>query len=224
MPRWFTLPPIVALAVLTSCLNGSTTETPATTETGPYSVVATDLKDSTSAPAATILLVRAHVTHDGAAIPLTAVKFTVAAGSGLLSVDSTATDTLGFATVLWTLGDTAKKLNTLAIASGDGVDTLHVIAVAGPASYLLPVSGTPADTPVGTPVTIQVRATDRPGNPVFGTTVFWTNSGGTLSSASSVTDANGVAQITFTSNQAGAFTVSAVLPETASRDFQVTVH
>jgi hypothetical protein len=33
-----------------------------------------------------------------------------------------------------------------------------------------------------------------------------------------------VARVTFTSSQIGAFTVSAVLPETASRDFQIAVH
>src|SRR5689334_22450359 len=138
MPRWFT--PIVALVALTSCLNGSSTEVAQTPQTGPYSTVTADLKDSSAAPAATVLLIRAHVTHSGTAIPAAPVKFTVATGSGLLSVDSTSTDTLGVATVLWTLGDTAAKLNTLAILSGDGVDSVHVIAVAGPPSYLVPVS------------------------------------------------------------------------------------
>jgi protocatechuate 3,4-dioxygenase beta subunit len=151
------------------------------------------------------------------------VKFTVATGHGLLSVDSTATDTLGVATVLWTLGDTAAKVNTLAIVSGDGVDSLHVVTVAGPPSYLVPVSATSTDAAVGTPVSVQVRATDRPGNPAVGATVFWVATGGTLSSASSVADASGVARVTFTSNQAGSFTISAVIPETASRDFQITV-
>jgi len=76
----------------------------------------------------------------------------------------------------------------------------------------------------GTPLTIQVRVTDRPGNPVAGATVFWTTTGGTLGSPSSVSDATGIARATFTSAQPGGFTVSAVLPETDTRDFSITVH
>ena len=224
MPRWFRLPSIVSLVALTSCLGHSTTEAGQAPQTGPYATVSTDVKDASSAPAASVLTVRAHVTHDGTAIAGAPVKFTVAAGRGLLSIDSTATDTLGVATVLWTLGDTASEVNSLAIVSGDGIDTLHVAAVAGSPSYLVPLSATASDVAVGTPLTLQVRATDRPGNPVTGTRVFWVASGGTLSSASSVSDASGIARVTFTSTQTGSFTVSAVLPETATRDFQITVH
>lgn len=223
MQRWFT--PLVALGALTSCLGGSSTEAASSpADTSPYAAISTELKDSSSAPAATVLIVRAHVTHAGTAIPGATVTFSVAAGNGLLSADSTATDTLGIATVQWTLGGDAAQTNTLAILSGDATDTLHVIAVAGSPSYLVPVSATSNDVALGTPVSIQVRATDRPGNPVVGATVFWQASAGALSSASSVTDGTGVARVTFTSSQAGSFTVTAVLPESATRDFQITVH
>ena len=224
MQRRLTPVAFVALVPIASCLGGSSNEVAPPVTTGPYSAVTTELKDSTSAPAASIILVRAHVTHNGTAIPAAAVKFSVAAGHGLLSVDSTATDTLGVATVLWTLGDTASRLNTLSIVSGDGADSLHVVAVVGSPSYLVPVSASSSDVATGTPLTIQVRVTDRPGNAVAGATVFWTTSGGALGSPSSVTDPTGVARVTFTSAQPGAFTVSAVIPETATRDFQVTVH
>ena len=221
MPRWFS--PLSSLFILTSCLGHSTTEAGQAPQTGPYATVSTELKDASSAPAASVLTVRAHVTHNGTAIAGAPVKFTVAAGHGRLSADSIATDTLGVATVLWTLGDTASEVNSLAIVSGDGVDTLHVAAVAGSPSYLVPVSTT-TDVALGAPLTIQVRATDRPGNAVAGTTVFWVTTGGTLSSASSVTDANGIARVTFMATQPGSFTLSAVIPETATRDFQITVH
>jgi len=214
----------IALVPLVSCLNGSSGDVAPPVTTGPYSAVVTDLKDSTKAPAASIVLVRAHVTHDGIAIPAAAVKFTVAAGHGLLSVDSTSTDTLGVATVLWTLGDTASEVNTLSIVSGDGADSLHVVAIVGSPSYLVPVTTGSNDVAAGAPFAIQVRVTDRPGNPVPGATVFWTTTGGTLAAPSSVSDANGVARATFTSAQPGVFTVSAVIPETATRDFQITVH
>ena len=151
MQRWFS--PLVALGALTSCLGGSSTEAASSpTDTGPYAAISTELKDSSSAPAATVLIVRAHVTHAGTAIPGAAVKFIVAAGNGLLSADSTATDTLGVATVQWTLGGAAAQTNTLAILSGDATDTLHVIAVAGSPSYLVPVSATSNDVALGTPV------------------------------------------------------------------------
>ena len=214
----------IALVPIAACLGGSSNGVAPPVTSGPYSAVSTELKDSTSAPAASIILVRAHVTHAGAAIPAAAVKFTVATGHGRLSVDSTSTDTLGVATVLWTLGDTASQLNTLSIVSGDGADSLHMLTVVGSPSYLTPVSATTNDVAIGTPVTIQVRVTDRPGNPVPGATVFWTTTGGTLGSPSSVTDATGVARVTFTSAQPGAFTVSAVIPETATRVFTITVH
>jgi len=229
MPRWFTplpfvLPVPAALLVLTSCVGNSTTDAGPAQDTGPFSTISTEVKDASSAPAASVLLIRAHVTHDGSAELGAAVKFTVAAGHGILSVDSTATDTLGVATVLWTLGDTASEVNKLAIVSGDGIDTLHVVAVAGSPSYLIPITATASDVAAGAPLTAQVRVTDRPGNSVAGATVFWLTTGGTLSSASSLTDTNGIASVTFSASQAGSFTVSAVLPETATRDFQITVH
>lgn len=220
------LTPLVAFvpAVLVSCLGKNSSDVAAPPDTGPYSAVTTDVKDSSSAPAASIVTVKVRVTHDGTALSAAPVKFTVATGHGLLSIDSTSTDTLGVATVLWTLGDTASRMNTLAILSGDGTDSLHVTAVAGSPSYVVAVSPTTNDVAAGTPLTLQVRVTDRPGNPDVGATVFWVTSGGTLSSPSSVADGSGVASVTFKSSQAGAFTVSAVLPETATRDFQVTVH
>lgn len=224
MHRWFTPLCLAALFVLTSCLGHSTTEAGQAPDTGPFSAVSTDLKDSSSAPAASVLLIRAHVTHDGSAEAGATIKFNVAAGHGLLSVDSTATDTLGVATVLWTLGDTASKMNSLAIVSGDGIDTLHVVAVAGSPSYLIPVTATTNDVAAGAPLTVQVRATDRPGNSVAGATVFWLASGGTVSSPSSLTNSGGIASVTFSATQSGVFTVSAVIPETATRDFQITVH
>jgi adhesin/invasin len=221
MLRW--LSPIVALGALTSCLGSNSTEAAPPTNSAPYSAISTELKDSSSAPAATVVVVRAHVTHAGAAIPGAAVAFTIAAGNGLLSADSSATDTLGVATVLWTLGNNP-QLNALAIVSGDATDTLHLVAVVGSPSYLVPVSPAATDVAVGTPVSVQVRVTDRPGNPVAGATVFWQAPSGTLSSASTVTDATGVARVTFSSSQTGGFTVTAVLPEAATRDFQITVH
>src|SRR5678816_2832345 len=105
MPRRFTPLSVFALIALSfplsSCLGHSTTDASQPTDTGPYAAVSTELKDSSSAPAASVLLVRAHVTHDGTALAGAPIKFTVAAGHGLLSADSTATDTLGVATVLW---------------------------------------------------------------------------------------------------------------------------
>jgi adhesin/invasin len=221
MLRW--LSPLVALGALTSCLGSNSTEATLPTDTAAFSAISTELKDSSSAPAATVVLVRVHVTHAGTAIPGAPVAFTVAAGNGLLSADSSATDTLGVATVLWTLGNTP-QLNKLAIVSGDATDTLHVNAVVGSPSYLIAVSPTANDVAVSTPISVQVRVTDRPGNSVAGATVFWQAPSGTLSSSSTVTDATGVAQVTFTSSQAGGFTVTAVLPESATRDFQITVH
>src|SRR5678815_1271751 len=204
MPRRFTPLSVFALIALSfplsSCLGHSTTDASQPTDTGPYAAVSTELKDSSSAPAASVLLVRAHVTHDGTALAGAPIKFTVAAGHGLLSADSTATDTLGVATVLWTLGDTATEVNTLAMVSGDGIDSLRVIAVAA-----------------GTPLSIQVRATDRPGNPVAAATVFWVASGGSLSSASSVTDANGVARVTCRSAGVRRGSGRACLTETSRR-------
>ena len=210
---------IATLAVVTACHISTANDAPSS---GPLYTITPDLHDSASFNAGTAVLVRVHVTHQGAGIGGATVGWAVAAGHGLVSADTSTADTLGVATIVWTLGDTAAT-NALVIRSGDAVDTLHVIGTVGSPSYLTAVSADSMNAPVGTAVSLQVRVNDRPGNAVAGATVNWSATGGTWTGQSVVSAASGVASVTFTAQQPGTYFVTANLPERSSIVFQVVV-
>lgn len=210
----------VFAAALDGCkVTGTTDSTPIVTSPP---IITTDIKDSTSYPANSSVLVRAHVTRAGFPLPLAAVTWAIAAGHGKLSATTATTDTSGVASVIFTLSDTA-GMNALAIGSSGVADTLHLIGVVGQPSGLVVVGSNASTVSVGSPAVLQVKVVDRPGNGVARTTVNWTTSGGTLSASSSTSDTNGIAQTTFTASRAGTYQVTATLPGEASVVFTIVV-
>jgi hypothetical protein len=119
------------LALFAAVLIAACVDTPATaftTGTG-YSIVPT-IADSSTYPAGSVVIVRAGVTNNGSILPLSSVSWTVIAGGGSVPSATTPTDSVGIASVAWTLGDTA-GINTLVIGVADQRDTLHVRGVIG---------------------------------------------------------------------------------------------
>ncbi|MFB2825900.1 Ig-like domain-containing protein, partial [Aeromonas veronii] len=68
---------------------------------------------------------------------------------------------------------------------------------------------------------LQIAVVDAGGNPKAGVTVNWTTSAGTLSGATSITDANGIARIEVTHTEVASVTVTASLLGSSQ---QVTVN
>ncbi len=146
-------------------------------------------------------LVARVTASDGIGVADQWVRFTVVAGGGTLSADSALTDATGRASVQWTLGQmigsqivqatTARLPGVTATftATGQATEPGGITIVDGDGQSAVVGSA------VGTPPT--VRVTDPQGNPVPDVTVTFavTGGGGTVTGATPVTDANGVAAV-----------------------------
>src|SRR5262245_20935333 len=103
---------VAAVIAAAACSHDGTT-TPSDNNTPPpppptvFSVTLdSGVVDSMTAPAGSIIPVRVHVALSGQGVPSIKVAWAIGSGRGGLSADSTSTDSLGFTSVLWTLGDT----------------------------------------------------------------------------------------------------------------------
>ena len=145
------------------------------------------------------------VDQNGAAFAGANVTWTVLSGGGSVSAATSATNTTGDATTVWTLGNTA-GLDSLKADLGNGSSvTIAATAVAGPFASLSMVSGDAQSVTAGsTTQPLVVKAVDALGNVVANATVTWTvTGGGTLSATSSTTDATGMTQVTLTTDARG---------------------
>jgi hypothetical protein len=148
----------------------------------------------------------------GIALPAAVVTWSVVGDGGSVPQAFTVTDANGDASIVWTLG-TAAGVDSLraTIASGDSV-LVTATVTAGPFSVLALVSGDGQNVPAGSAtVPMIVKAVDVNGNAVAGVAIVWTTTGGgTLSATTGTTDANGMAQVSLTTNAiAGPYTVVA---------------
>jgi uncharacterized protein with beta-barrel porin domain len=151
--------------------------------------------------------------NSGVAAPGVTINWAVTSGSAVLSAPTSVTDAAGNAAIGVTAGATAGPA-TITGTRQDApsatatftlsVDALGSLAVIGGDGQLL-ASGV-ASAP------LQVKLTNAAGLPVAGAVVAWTTSTGTLASASSTTNATGVASNTVITTTAGAVQVSASSP------------
>ncbi len=147
--------------------------------------------------------VAVHVAdQSGTAMPGVMVTWTVTAGGGSVASPTSVTDANGNATAIWTLGPTiGQNMLTATLPSGAAM-TFHATGIAASAAVIVKVSGDHQLITAGTesqPLLVQV--TDAFGNVEAGKVVTWivaTGSGGSgFTSATSVTDSNGLALVTF---------------------------
>jgi uncharacterized protein YhjY with autotransporter beta-barrel domain len=142
------------------------------------------------------------------------VTFAVTGGGGSISVINTFTNAAGQASTVLTLGPTAGINTVTATVLGGPSTTFSATALtAAVASGLTIVSGNnqvldPSIT--SSPLTVELR--DSGGAIISGATINWTTTGGTLSTASSVTNASGQASNTIQLNGLGTVQVSATAP------------
>jgi alpha-tubulin suppressor-like RCC1 family protein len=142
---------------------------------------------------------------------------TATPGAGSFAAPTSTTDANGIATVKFTVGGIANT-NVAVIASDDqsiAGTSLSISVIAGPASrYVVSVDSSESNPPAGAPVTVFAQLSDANGNAVATSarSVLWsfTGAGGSLSAPLGMTEANGGANVVFTtSNGVGAsYTVS----------------
>jgi adhesin/invasin len=153
-----------------------------------------------------------HVTDQNSnALAGVSVAWAVVGAGGSVSAASSLTDVNGDATVVWTLGNAiALDSLTASISTGASVTlTANAVAAGGTISS---VSGDNQTVPVGTTSAPMVaKVANANGTGIGGVVVTWSvANGGTLSTLSTVTDANGLTSVTLlTSLVPGTATVTA---------------
>lgn len=151
----------------------------------------------------------------GRGVPDIPVEFRILAGGGSLESTSERTNSAGVATVRWQVGTVAFREELVVAALLDTLtETLLDTAVfsatitTGPPARVIPLSNTLTFISEGqsTPVAMRVLVTDAFGNPTSGVTVTWlvVTGEGTLASATSVSNVQGITTNLLTPSGLGA--------------------
>ncbi|MBI6694244.1 Ig-like domain-containing protein, partial [Pseudomonas corrugata] len=166
----------------------------------PASIVANGV--ATSTLAATVEDANGH--------PVPNAPVTWTTSTGTLSAASTTTDANGKTSV--TLKGTAAGSATVKAQAVAGASTANVVLTSDSSTAkVIDLTATPASIVANGVATSTLAATveDANGNPVPNAPVTWTTSTGTLSAASTTTDANGKTSVTLRGSAAGTATVKA---------------
>ncbi|WP_339382647.1 Ig-like domain-containing protein [Pseudomonas sp. R9.37] len=212
----------VATVVLTSSTTAGSATVDAVAGAGSGSAVVTFTIGS--AAAVTVTAAPASITADGSSTSTLSAIVKDAHGNlvagtpvawktsaGTLASVSTTTNASGVATVVLTSSTTAGSATVDAVAGAGSSSAVVTFAVGNAAAVT--VTATPASITADGSSTSTLSATvkDAHGNLVAGTPVAWKTSAGTLASASTTTNASGVATVVLTSSTtAGSATVDAV--------------
>jgi len=137
---------------------------------------------------------------NGVPVAGVAVTFTPKATSGAVSSTSVTTDANGLAQVNWTLG-TVAGADSLTATAGTLTTVIVATAAAGAATNVAVVSGNDQTATAGSTLSsaLTVKVTDAFGNAVSNASVQWSDdAGGTFSTTTTLTDANGLATVLYT--------------------------
>lgn len=180
----------------------------ATARAGPVTSIVVTAGGGQSATAGSALpsLVEVHATDRfGNSGVGAAITFSASDGGSFAPASAT-TDAAGRAASRWTLGGIAGT-QTATMSAGGVSATTTATAMTGTAALLAIVSGNAQSGIAGDPLAnpLVVRVTDATSNPIAGVTVGWAvgSSCGSISSASTTTDASGVAQVSWTLGLSG---------------------
>jgi hypothetical protein len=163
----------------------------------------------------------------GNAAPSASVTFTDSPNHGIFGSNPVTTDSSGKAAVTYTL-PTKAGFNTVKPSIGSLVGSgTSEHAVAGSATSVAVVSGNNQTAKTNTllPKQLMVKVTDKYGNPCSGITITYTdNAGGTFSSNTAITNANGQAGVSYTTpSTTGTVTINATVTGLTPAIFTVTV-
>jgi hypothetical protein len=163
--------------------------------------------------------------QNGAPLANATVNWAVTAGGGSVASSTSVTDATGNATVVWTLGTTVGTDSLMASIAGGADAILTATATAAAASAVHVTSADTLTVTAGaTTAPLVVKVVDQFGNPISGATVTWAvTGGGTLSAATSTTDAIGSTQVTLATAAApGSYTVTATSGTLTPVTFTIT--
>jgi plastocyanin len=204
---------MAATLVFAAC-SGDDSTSPANTRVLARATPSGDAQTGT-AGAALANPLRVLVTEDGDPVEGLTVTWGVVSGGGSVSATSSTTGADGVASITWTLGGTAGAQSVRATApsaSGSPL-TFTATATAGAATAVASSSPVTFNGGVGSqnPGALRVLVRDAFGNPVSGTAVEWTVTGGTATLSSSIvaTNAAGISQVGVTLPVAGTSTIEA---------------
>ena len=192
------LVPVCAAILLASCDTGS--------PTGPRIVSLTQVSGNEQAApvGATVadpVVVRA-VDQNGVPVPGVPLEWEVLSGGGSFVAASTTTDQSGVGQAVFRLGNSIGTHRISATVGSQPAVVFNMTATAAPASSLRASSGNNQSGTVGAaqPAPIVAIVTDAVGNPKAGVPVTFTvaSGGGSLSATAVVTDAVGMASVTWT--------------------------
>jgi hypothetical protein len=214
---------LLAAILGAACSGDASTSPTASTSSSTSYIVSLDSSTSRTdtLPVASLVPVNVHVFRSGSAVAGATVSWTVTAGHGAVSAASTTTDSLGHASIVWTLGDTV-GVNELTAVSNDASVVMKAVAIPAALSTLARVTPDSAIVVAGASLSIAVKAVDRLGNAVSGATVTWSSSAGALTATSTTTGTSGNAETVFTSPATpGTYSITATLPGKASVTFTI---
>jgi adhesin/invasin len=155
-------------------------------------------------------------------LPDVEVVWGILAGGGTFNDTTTTTDANGHARVTYTPGTTPGRAEVGAAVPGLSTSFILTL-VAGPATGLQKFGSDNPAAVVGSTLTLSVKMVDAYGNGIAGGVVNWSVSGGTVSAATSTTDAGGLASVTYTTGTAkGRYTLTATVQGLPSTTFTIT--
>lgn len=143
----------------------------------------------------------------GRPVPNQIVNFRVTAGGGSVFAGAAETNQNGEARDRWTLGTVAGDTQRVEVRAVDPATgeplvfgTFRAVARPDAPAAIAVAENVPLSGPAGAPLTPAVVVRDRFSNPVPGASVSWavTSGGGSLSTATSTTDAQGIARTQWT--------------------------
>jgi adhesin/invasin len=182
--------------------------------------------DSQSAPAGVKMaqpLVVLVTGGGGAPLANTPVEWTIGTGGGSLSETVSQTDAAGHAQTTYTPGTVLTVAHVSAQAGSLASLQFTISLTAGPPKTVVKFwSDSPAAV-AGSKLTLSVKVGDEFGNAIAGSVVNWGAGAGTVSAATSTTDAGGVATVQYTLGaNKGQYTLTATVAGLAPVTFTVT--
>lgn len=218
----------LALCAAAACNSDSSTSptnnTPpsdSTTSPAGYNIAVDSAFADRAVVVGTSIPARVRVSLNGNAVSGAVVTWTPAARSGTVTPATSTTDSTGYATTTWVIGDSVGTQTLVAAITGASVNLLAQ-ASAGPATTLTKVTADSSAVVPGASLLLTVRTTDRFGNTVSGIAVTWTSSDGELSVSSTTTGPSGQAEVAFTTpSTSGTSTVTASVAGFGTATFKV---
>jgi len=157
-------------------------------------------------------------------VPDVGIDFVVTTGGGSVTPGQVRTDREGRAQALWTLGAAPGEQKLSVSGPGGSVVVAATAASSATATVLQKLSGDGFTAPPRSDLPLSVRAVDGSGNPVAGLAVTWAvEGGGSFSSASALTGADGSATARWALGDAGAQRATATVPAAPAAVFEATL-